>query len=123
MKKIVILILLSSSILFFANCHQKAFPIASDKGKTDTKTEVTQTSTTTATATTTTSPMFTADQIAQGKTVFEGTCNKCHDLPKPSEHNVTDWNRILPEMFHKAGLAEDKRTMVNAYVQSNARQW
>ncbi len=64
---------------------------------------------------------FPNEQIATGKTIFEDNCNKCHDLPKPGEYDMQAWNDILPKMFEKANLADDKGKMVRAYVTANAK--
>ena len=87
-------------ILLFENCHKKAFPLASEKNKPEPKT------------------VAVGDQKKYGKEIFESECNKCHDLPLPSEHDLAGWNDILPKMIRKAGLGNDKGEMVKVYISS-----
>jgi len=59
---------------------------------------------------------FSEEYLAQGKTVFENSCAKCHDLPSPSEHSAEAWTGILAEMAPKAKLNATQHEMVYNYI-------
>jgi cytochrome c5 len=59
---------------------------------------------------------FSAEYLAQGKTVFENSCARCHDLPSPSEHSAEAWTGILAEMAPKAKLNATQHEMVYNYI-------
>lgn len=60
----------------------------------------------------------TAEQLAQGKTVFENSCNRCHELPNPTDHSAQDWVGIMNSMAPKAKLTEEQHQMVYDYIVS-----
>lgn len=59
-----------------------------------------------------------AEYLSQGKTVFENSCGKCHDLPSPTAHNAQEWVGIMNWMAPKARLNEEQQKMVYDYVVS-----
>lgn len=61
---------------------------------------------------------ITAEHLAQGKTIFDNSCGKCHDLPNPADHNAQDWVGIMNSMAPKAKLNEDQHQMVYDYIVS-----
>ena len=61
---------------------------------------------------------MTAEYLAQGKTIFENSCGKCHDLPSPTEHDAQQWVGIMNWMAPKARLNEAQHKMVYDYVTS-----
>ena len=82
------------------------------------------------TATTTQSPEeivaevkknYTEDQMAEGKTIFLGSCGKCHDLKEPETRTVEKWERVLPRMSQKAKLDDVQAGKVRAYVLAHAK--
>ena len=60
-------------------------------------------------------------QMEEGKTLFMGSCDKCHDLKEPQARTVTQWERILPRMSKKAKLEADQAGKVRAYVLAHAK--
>jgi cytochrome c5 len=70
---------------------------------------------TTATPATSTS---TPEQIAQGKTIFENSCGRCHKLPDPTSHNSVQWVGIMNSMAPKAKLTDDQHQWVYDYIVS-----
>lgn len=65
---------------------------------------------------------YTPDQIAEGKTIYDSKCGKCHELFKPNTETVKKWDtHILPEMNVKAKLTDDQAKLVRAYVLVNAK--
>ncbi len=72
-------------------------------------------------ATTATAPMAatsTAEQIAQGKTIFENSCGRCHKLPDPAAHTPVQWVGIMNSMAPKAKLTDEQHQWVYDYVVS-----
>lgn len=61
---------------------------------------------------------ITADNLAQGKVIFDNSCGKCHDLPSPTDHNAQDWVGIMNSMAPKAKLNDAQHEMVYNYIVS-----
>nr|WP_315027404.1 cytochrome C [uncultured Chryseobacterium sp.] len=70
------------------------------------------------TAATTGSSTSTAEQMAQGKTIFENSCGKCHKLPDPTSHNAVQWVGIMNSMAPKAKLTDEQHQWVYDYIVS-----
>jgi len=60
----------------------------------------------------------TAEQIAQGKTIFENSCGRCHKLPDPTAHTSVQWVGIMNSMAPKAKLTDEQHQWVYDYVVS-----
>jgi cytochrome c2 len=60
----------------------------------------------------------TAEQLAQGKTIFENSCNRCHKLPDPTTHTSVQWVGIMNSMAPKAKLNDDQHQWVYDYIVS-----
>ncbi|MEY8758025.1 c-type cytochrome [Chryseobacterium tongliaoense] len=60
----------------------------------------------------------TAEQIAQGKTIFENSCGRCHKLPDPAKHNAVQWVGIMNAMAPKAKLTDEQHQWVYDYIVS-----
>ena len=69
-----------------------------------------------------TSPAFTGkaklteSMIAAGKTTFENSCAKCHDLPNPADYNDEAWVGIMNAMAPKAKLNKEESESVYNFV-------
>ena len=59
-----------------------------------------------------------AERLALGKTIYENSCGKCHDLHKPTDFSAQDWVGIMNWMAPKANLTTDQHEMVYDYVVS-----
>ncbi|PJJ64740.1 MULTISPECIES: c-type cytochrome [Chryseobacterium] len=60
----------------------------------------------------------TPEQIAQGKTIFENSCGRCHKLPDPTSHNSVQWVGIMNSMAPKAKLTDEQHQWVYDYIVS-----
>ena len=60
----------------------------------------------------------TAENLALGKTVFENSCGRCHDLPNPTSHSAQDWVGIMNRMAPKAKLNDEQHQLVYDYIVS-----
>ena len=107
MKKSSILVLIAASVLLFSNCFKKGHPTAQKSPAEEAEYAKTH---------------YTDAQRAQGKTLFEGGCAQCHDLPVPGNYTIQQWDGILPGMFEKAKMNYDNAGLVKAYVVYNAKK-
>lgn len=60
----------------------------------------------------------TAEQIAQGKTIYETSCKRCHKLYEPTQFTSVEWVGIMNAMAPKAKLTEEQHQWVYDYVVS-----
>ena len=63
--------------------------------------------------------MTKAESIAKGKTIFENSCGRCHDLPNPKSHTDAQWTGIVNAMAPKAKLTNEQGALVYDYVTAN----
>lgn len=94
MKKLIAAV--SFTAIFLVSCTPKASPSTAVAG----------------------SATSTAEEIAQGKTIFENSCGKCHKLPDPKSHNSVQWVGIMNAMAPKAKLTDDQHKWVYDYIVS-----
>ena len=59
-----------------------------------------------------------AEQLAQGKTIFENACKRCHDLPDPTAYTSVQWVGIMISMAPNAKLNDAQHQWVYDYVVS-----
>jgi len=59
-----------------------------------------------------------AEQLAQGKTIFENACKRCHGLPDPAAYTSVEWVGIMNSMAPKAKLNDEQHQWVYDYVVS-----
>jgi cytochrome c5 len=64
---------------------------------------------------------YTEQQMAEGKTLWQSNCNKCHKLFEPESRNVAKWEAVLPNMVKRAHLTDAQGGMVRAYILANAK--
>lgn len=62
-------------------------------------------------------PKYTSsEKLAQGKTIYENSCNKCHKLMEPEKHDDAGWLNTLSRMAPRAKLTPDQHQMVYDYL-------
>jgi cytochrome c2 len=64
----------------------------------------------------------TSEKLAQGTTIFENSCKRCHDLPNPTDHSAQDWVGIMNAMAPKAKLNDEQHQLVYDFVVSVKKQ-
>lgn len=57
-------------------------------------------------------------KIAEGKTIYENACNKCHGLFEPNKHTDEEWINTLSRMAPRAKLTNDQHQMVYDYLRT-----
>ena len=64
-----------------------------------------------------TGPKYTSsEKLAQGQTIYENSCNKCHKLMDPAKHDDKGWIKTLSRMAPRAKLTDDQHQMVYDYL-------
>lgn len=61
---------------------------------------------------------FTAD-LAEGKSLYENNCAKCHSLYATKDFSAEQWKPILLDMQKKAKISDEQREKIYNYVISN----
>jgi cytochrome c2 len=61
-----------------------------------------------------------APDTSAGKTIFQGRCARCHDLPLPDQYTVPRWEGILASMMPKARLTKEQQVHITAYLKAHA---
>jgi cytochrome c5 len=54
--------------------------------------------------------------IAEGKMLYETSCNKCHKLFPATKHDKTGWIGTLDRMAPKAKITDEQKTLVYNYL-------
>ncbi len=55
---------------------------------------------------------------AQGKTIFENNCGRCHDLPSPKDYTDEQWIGIVNAMAPRSKITNAQGEMVYLYLTS-----
>ncbi|SHJ78161.1 c-type cytochrome [Flavobacterium haoranii] len=55
-------------------------------------------------------------ELAQGKSIYEGKCGRCHKLPAVEDFTVEEWQPIMLRMQKKAKISDEERELVYNYV-------
>jgi cytochrome c5 len=98
MKKLVVLSILATA--FVVSCKSKS--VATGSATQETNKPVLK--------------QLTAVEYAKGKDLFESSCGKCHDLPKPTKYSAEKWVGIMKAMAPKAKMDNAQSTLVYDYV-------
>jgi cytochrome c5 len=110
MKKIFILTALSAVSILLAQCSPKT---AKTTGKPLTKTHDEKLADI--------KKNFTEADLAEGKTIHDSKCNRCHQLKTITNFSMAEWDNILQRMIPKARLNEQQAALVRAYIMSNTQ--
>jgi mono/diheme cytochrome c family protein len=58
------------------------------------------------------------EALAEGKTLFENNCAKCHNLYNPKDFSSEQWQSILIRMQKEAGLDYTQIASISNYINS-----
>lgn len=57
-------------------------------------------------------------ELAEGKSLYENSCVKCHKLYEPKQFSQDEWKPILVRMQKKAKLDDVKMASITNYIHS-----
>jgi|SRR5450432_2251278 len=61
-------------------------------------------------------PGYTLADLSEGKTIYDGHCNKCHAYKLPQSRDEAAWDNIIPKMAKKSKLDSLQESLVLKYV-------
>jgi len=61
-----------------------------------------------------------AERVAQGKSMYENNCARCHKLFATTDYRQTEWAPILTRMQPKAHLEDNEMALISEYINSEA---
>lgn len=56
------------------------------------------------------------DELAEGKSLYENNCAKCHQLYNPKDFNEDQWFQITLKMQPMADISDEVRQKIYKYV-------
>lgn len=56
------------------------------------------------------------NEMAEGKSLYENTCNKCHGLYKSTDFTREEWGPIIASMQIKAGIDNEQTAKIYNYI-------
>jgi cytochrome c5 len=59
--------------------------------------------------------------LAEGKTLYESNCVKCHKLYAPSDFSKEEWRPIVTQMQKKARLSDEQGNSIYNYIISGLK--
>jgi cytochrome c5 len=59
-----------------------------------------------------------ASDLAEGKSLYENNCAKCHSLYDIKDFSKESWKPILLDMQMKAGISDEQREKIYTYIVS-----
>jgi hypothetical protein len=54
--------------------------------------------------------------IAEGKTLMDEKCMKCHTAKIVEDYTIQKWEKTLPKMIKKAKLGDTEQSKIMAYI-------
>ncbi len=57
-------------------------------------------------------------ELEEGKSIYENTCNKCHDLYAPNDFTKEEWVPIMKSMQIKAKIDNEQTAKIYNYIVS-----
>jgi len=54
--------------------------------------------------------------LTQGYNIYNDKCLDCHDVKKPQDFSIEDWNNTLPKMGRKSHLDSTQYKLVYRYI-------
>lgn len=58
-------------------------------------------------------------ELAEGRSIYENNCAKCHKLYDPKSNSAEEWTPILIRMQKKAKISDADRDKIYNYVTMN----
>ncbi|WP_163409697.1 c-type cytochrome [Flavobacterium ajazii] len=63
-------------------------------------------------------PPESTSELAEGKSLYENSCARCHKLYEPKKFTQEEWKPILVSMQKKAKLDDVKMASITNYIHS-----
>ena len=60
-------------------------------------------------------------ELAEGKSLYENNCNKCHELFEPKRFTASQWSPIVYRMQKEAGISDVDREKIYKYLTANSQ--
>lgn len=57
-------------------------------------------------------------ELAEGKSLYENNCAKCHKLFEVTKHTKEEWVPVVDRMARKAKINDDQKKLVYNYIVS-----
>jgi len=61
-------------------------------------------------------PMVLTPELAEGKSLYENTCARCHKLFPTDKHTKEDWIPVLDRMAKKAKITDVQKASIYNYI-------
>jgi hypothetical protein len=62
-------------------------------------------------------PGITLQEAQQGFKLYKFNCAGCHYLHKPGSYTINGWEKVLPEMLHRAKITSEKeKQLIKNYL-------
>lgn len=58
-------------------------------------------------------------ELAEGKSLYENNCGKCHKLFESTKHTKEDWVPTLDRMAKKAKITDEQKASIYNYLVAN----
>ena len=65
---------------------------------------------------------FPNGEIAEGSSLYNAHCGKCHELPVVSRYSKEKWQKIVPAMCKEAKLDATQESRIASYVNWKLQQ-
>ena len=112
MKKIILGILTLSTL---ASCNPKTAEVATASQTTKGDSKAVKEEPVAMTA-------FPNGEIAEGSSLYNAHCGKCHELPVVSRYSKEKWQKIVPAMCKEAKLDATQESRIASYVNWKLQQ-
>lgn len=96
---------LTAAMLLLVSCGTKKAPAAPAEPAAPAVTEAVK-------------PTELTPELAEGKSLYENSCARCHKLYEPKKFNQEEWKPILVSMQKKAKLDDVKMASITNYIHS-----
>lgn len=112
MKKALIILV----VISLQACSYFSSTVKEESKPTAAATTETRSSTVKSSPVMTTAKAVSAEEIAEGKSLFESSCADCHKLKNPADFTESQLNKIVPKMAAKAKITPEQGTKILNYM-------
>ena len=62
------------------------------------------------------------DSIANGKALYEKSCQRCHKLKDPAKYTAVQWPGLVNKMQKRAKITDVEKEIILTYLKSQAKK-